>query len=351
MNLTRRQWLVTGLIGVLSAGFWVVTLWHPPLAVASLIDAVWLVAGLLAGWRFVRDLPESPSTPELPPLLDSPRPPLDHNNLEPPSEEILSAGLPQDHVLGSAIPSEVLEGVEALRQLEAAWEVDVFQQDMTLMSGNAGFIRENVDRAFEIADNLANSAQHAFSLSERVQKGVTVVTNALLESLKQTEVLSEHSARITGILELMSEVSDKIHVLSINASIVSARAGIAGRAFEVVAKEIRSLAKETEHSLGNIVEVIEFLRSSIAKVIKVVRDADAETEQEKNSLIEVAGALQGVILGVEIVKAVSGFAKEKALEQDQLSHGISERQTKQTHEWKVKVAAVRASLEEWIAKE
>jgi hypothetical protein len=182
------------------------------------------------------------------------------------------------------------------------------------IQGGTDFVRENVQRGYEISDNLAGSAQQAFELAEKVQRGVTIVINALTESLKQTKVLYEHSQRIAKILALMSEVSDKIHILSINASIVSARAGVMGRGFEVVAKEIRSLAKETETSLGEIEEVIGLLQSTISTVIRVVNDADKETEEEKNSLISVAGSLQGVILGVEIIRAVSSFAKEKSEE-------------------------------------
>ncbi|MEI8093304.1 MAG: methyl-accepting chemotaxis protein [Spirochaetales bacterium] len=176
------------------------------------------------------------------------------------------------------------------------------------------FVRENVVRGYEISDNLANSAKQAFDLSEKVQGGLRIVTGALSESLGQTKVLYEHSLRIAKILGLMSEVSDKIHILSINASIVSARAGVSGRGFEVVAKEIRALAKETELSLGEIEEVIGLLQTTIATVMRVVTDADKETEEETSSLISVAGSLQGVILGVEIVRAVSSFAKEKSEE-------------------------------------
>jgi len=175
---------------------------------------------------------------------------------------------------------------------EAFQQPDPMAGPLAELQSGTDFVKENVLRSYEISDNLANSAKEAFDLAEKVQSGIMIVTTALTESLHQTEVLYQHSQRIAKILNLLSEVSDKIHILSINASIVSARAGGLGRGFEVVAKEIRSLARETEVSLGEIEEVIGLLQSTISNVIRVVNDADKETELEKSHLISVAGSLQ-----------------------------------------------------------
>lgn len=196
------------------------------------------------------------------------------------------------------------------------------EQDFSNLKSNAEFINENVVRAFEISDNLANTAKEAFELSENVQKGVKIVTDALSSSLQNTEELFTQSKKITKILEIMSDISEKIHILSINASIVSARAGVAGKGFEVVAKEIRNLAKETESSLLDIETVIEELQTTIGNVIEKVQVANKETEIEKNSLISVAGSLQGVILAVEIIRAVSSVARDKSAEQASLLQAL-----------------------------
>jgi methyl-accepting chemotaxis protein len=177
------------------------------------------------------------------------------------------------------------------------------------------FIYENVIRTFEISDNLANTAKEAFELSERVQKGVKVVTDSLNQSQQLAELLFSQSRKISKILTIMSDISEKIHILSINASIVSARAGMSGKGFEVVAKEIRNLAKETENSLLEIENVIAEVQNTIQNVNEKVELAHKETETEKSDLLAVAGSLQGVILAVEIIRAVSNVAKEKGEEQ------------------------------------
>lgn len=173
------------------------------------------------------------------------------------------------------------------------------------------FIYENVIRTFEISDNLANTAKEAFELSEKVQSGVKIVTESLNESQKLAEALFAQSRKISKIVTIMSDISEKIHILSINASIVSARAGMSGKGFDVVAKEIRNLAKETENSLFDIENVIAEVQNTIQNVTDKVNLAHKETETEKGALLAVAGSLQGVILAVEIIRAVSSVAKER----------------------------------------
>jgi len=239
-----------------------------------------------------------------------------------PEEEEVSADI--EELEAETLSPQLIQGVkELLENLTSglkneAGEGQNLSIDLANLKNNADFINENVVRAFEISDNLANTAKEAFELSEHVQSGVKVVTDALSSSMENTEELFHQSKKITKILEIMSDISNKIHVLSINASIVSARAGSAGKGFEVVAKEIRTLAKGTESSLLDIEAVIEELQTNISSVIEKVEVANKETEEEKNALMSVAGSLQGVILAVEIIRAVSSVARDKSVEQGEI---------------------------------
>ncbi len=209
------------------------------------------------------------------------------------------------------------------------------------------FIYENVLRTFEISDNLANTAKEAFELSEKVQSGVKVVTESLNESQKLAETLFAQSRKISKIVTIMSDISEKIHILSINASIVSARAGMSGKGFDVVAKEIRNLAKETENSLIDIENVIAEVQNTIQNVNEKVDFAHRETETEKSALLAVAGSLQGVILAVEIIRAVSSVAKERGeIQVESLNRPLFSEELLQPQETGMLIEQVRTGVEE-----
>lgn len=57
---------------------------------------------------------------------------------------------------------------------------------------------------------------------------------------------------ILQISQQIKDLSEKINVLSINASVEAARAGTAGRGFKVIAAEVKTLARETTGFLGQI---------------------------------------------------------------------------------------------------
>ncbi len=175
-------------------------------------------------------------------------------------------------------------------------------------------IHQNNRQAFAIAENMAANAEQAFTLSEQMQSKVSTLADEMEMSLKETEFLLTESQKITGILEVMSQVASSTHILSINASIVAARAGTHGLAFAVVAHEIRSLAESTANSLENIEILIKEIQAKIQEVADRTRQSSSAILAEKQTLLSVAGALQGVVLAVEVIRTVSGSSSEKAME-------------------------------------
>ncbi|GEM_PF-1652895 len=313
MSLERR-WVLRLALSFFLVGIWgFLLLWQGPMLLRGVIAVATGFTQLLL--IFFDRMKVVIKAPEPLTMLESP--------------EVLTARL-EETVKPENYP-KLTEMVEELRNAVLDLSNDVQEKALTKDSfqgihdfvESSQFINENVYRAYEISDNLANTAKQAFELSENVQTGVKIVTESLSESLKFTELLFSQSKKISKILTIMSDISEKIHVLSINASIVSARAGVSGKGFEVVAKEIRNLAKETENSLSDIENVIAEVQLTIQNVIEKVEVAHKEAETEKGSLLSVAGSLQGVILAVEIIRAVSGVAKERGETQtDQINRSL-----------------------------
>lgn len=177
-------------------------------------------------------------------------------------------------------------------------------------SNNSFAIKGSVTQIFTISDNLAKTTQTAFDLAKSVQDSIAFVSNKLSKAVNVTEDLGVKSAEISSILDIMSNISSMVHILSINASIVSARAGIHGEGFKVVAKEIRNLAVNTDKSLADIDVHVKDVQDAVTNVAIEIKEAGKAIEQESQELINVAGALQGVLLSVEIINTVSGAAKD-----------------------------------------
>jgi methyl-accepting chemotaxis protein len=95
---------------------------------------------------------------------------------------------------------------------------------------------------------------------------------------------------MTGVIQIINDISDKINLLSLNAAIEAARAGDAGRGFAVVADEISKLADQTTSSIKSIDSLIRTneqeivsgnrnVSQAIGKINSIINDIDKIVEK------------------------------------------------------------------------
>ena len=88
------------------------------------------------------------------------------------------------------------------------------------------------------------------------------------EAIKEAQCIKD----ITSVSDAISSIASQTNLLSLNASIESARAGEAGRGFAVVAEEIRSLSDETSAEIGKISDLANRLLQAVDTLTKETSD-------------------------------------------------------------------------------
>ena len=91
----------------------------------------------------------------------------------------------------------------------------------------------------------------------------------------------KNAIEVRGITDKINGISSQTNLLSLNASIESARAGEAGRGFAVVADEIRNLADETQTLTAEINGIVETLENNASGTKETVSKVVASIEDEK----------------------------------------------------------------------
>ncbi len=127
----------------------------------------------------------------------------------------------------------------------------------------------------ESSKTARDDANHITLLSTECNQNLESASGAI-------EKLQEESSRIEEISNTINEIADKTNLLSLNASIESARAGEHGRGFAVVADEISKLADTSISSakeIGNIIHV------SVARIKEASKQIQ-ETTQSLKKIID-----------------------------------------------------------------
>jgi len=109
--------------------------------------------------------------------------------------------------------------------------------------------------------------------------------NKLSNAIKSIDRLREESSRIEEISGTINDIADQTNLLSLNASIESARAGEAGRGFAVVSEEISKLADKSMQSAKEIGQIIK-------NSVRMINDSSYQMEQTSTSLTEIIAFLE-----------------------------------------------------------
>lgn len=129
--------------------------------------------------------------------------------------------------------------------------------------------------------NDAASGQHAVEQVSVKMQTILHITQNIAEIILRLE---QRSADIGRILDVIDEVADQTSMLSLNASIIAAQAGVHGRGFAVVANEIKELAQRVETSTNEIAKIIK----SVQRDSSEAANAIARGQQEVDSGVAVA---------------------------------------------------------------
>ncbi len=137
----------------------------------------------------------------------------------------------------------------------------------------------NVSRMERIAGDSLNMVSEGRKLVEKLDDKASNISAMNEQVMNTINEFVKNAIEVRGITDKINGISSQTNLLSLNASIESARAGEAGRGFAVVADEIRNLADETKTLTAEINGIVETLennasgtKETVSKVVKSIED-------------------------------------------------------------------------------
>jgi twitching motility protein PilJ len=255
--------------------------------------------------------------------------------------------------------AKVLQGVSAIAGLVASGSGKVKSQanlvsqtaadereSVSQMIGSLGDASDAMTKVAELAEQSNRSAEQATQATANALdtvnstvNGMNAIRETIAETEKRIKRLGERSQEITGIVNLINTISERTHVLALNASMQAAVAGEAGRGFAVVAEEVQRLAESSRNAtqqigtlVGNIQletnETISTVNRTIGQVVHGSEQAQKAGDQMRITQ-EITAKLVAQVGQIALASAHQKGVSVQLLESVQLIGQSTERTAQQ----------------------
>lgn len=203
--------------------------------------------------------------------------------------------------------------------------VDTTMAELEAAAEAMNKIAEVAQSCNEIASQATRTTQTALVTVTSTVDGMGEIREAIHETEKRIKRLGERAQEISSIVDLINNIAERTHVLSLNASMQAAAAGEAGRGFSVVADEVQRLAESSRNATSQISALVKNIQvetndtittmdKTIGQVVEGSRLTERAGEQMKDTQNTTANLVQ-------VVEQIAMASRQQA----QISNDLRER--------------------------
>ncbi|MBE9608578.1 methyl-accepting chemotaxis protein [Chitinilyticum piscinae] len=259
----------------------------------------------------------------------------------------LSADVSQASLLVKEHSDEVVEVAEKERE-----EVEKAAKALTLAAESMTKIAAVARSANQSAEQAMKTTRQALETVNTTVSGINNTRETIRETEKRIKRLGERSQEISLAVNLINSISERTHILALNASMHAASAGEAGRGFAVVADEVQRLAENARQATQQISSLVHNIQADTAETVSAMNQAIEQvvagsrlaeqagqqmevTEQNTAQLVravqQIAAASEAqvrvnrdLVVRTEAINASTQYTNEKLKEQAQHTYSLVE---------------------------
>jgi methyl-accepting chemotaxis protein len=239
-------------------------------------------------------------------------------------QESVEASTASIHQMGSNI-RRVAESSDEVQQLAQETAAAITEMDCTIQE-----VGGHVSGASDLTQRVSESANQGSEAVNATIKDIAIIRDQTLEAKRVLESLAVRINEIGQIATVIGGISDETNLLSLNAAIIAAQAGEHGKAFAVVADQVKTLSQRTNTSAKQIEEMIHTVQEESTNAVEAM-GAGIRSVEEGVQRSRVAG---------EALEAIRSSASDANGQVSEISRATEEQARNSKH---VAAAATRVS--------
>ena len=152
------------------------------------------------------------------------------------------------------------------------YATDVTRQVLTRMGNER--VRGMMELVASGAEELNASVREISEAMSKSKNTATLAVSRVEDADTQALRLTQAAQAMSGIVQIIGDITGQINLLALNATIELARAGEAGRGFAVVASEVKNLAnqaKQATEKIGSEIESLNDISSGVAGALATIK--------------------------------------------------------------------------------
>ena len=165
-----------------------------------------------------------------------------------------------------------------------------FEDVKTKMQNTENHIENLNLEVKKVEDSLSMNKEHLTHMTNDIElvHDTFIETNSVFEQL-QTQIY-----KIAKETSQLGTISYTTSILALNATIEAARAGEAGKGFEVVAADVKDLAKDSDICTAQVIHIVEEMQKLITETSEQLLQSTSAVKNSLNSLNEFQGSFNGL---------------------------------------------------------
>ncbi len=194
--------------------------------------------------------------------------------------------------------------------------LDAMSENLSVATSQLAQVAQLSEESNKVAGVAADATQNALVAVQGTVQGMDQLRESISDMEKRFKRLGERSQEISTAVQLINAISERTHVLALNASMQAATAGEAGRGFAVVAEEVQRLSDSSRQATATISQLVGNIQAetneTLFTVNRLIGDVVRQTDLAQRAGVQMNQTQETTQQLVGLVRQIAQFSEQQA---------------------------------------